>query len=109
MRSETVRGLEIARNAIAPEAIDAALRRIHLDLLERGAGAEELGAWLWSTHWFPHLNSHPDVAGLAEELPPEWRTGTIADPQILLQFPHTGPEPEITFHVDQEPPWADGR
>lgn len=33
----------------------------------------------------------------------------MSDPQILLQFPHVGPLPEITFHVDQEPEWAQGR
>jgi hypothetical protein len=46
---------------------------------------------------------------LAEGLPADWRTGERCDSQILLQFPHVGPEPEITFHVDQEPPWANGR
>jgi ectoine hydroxylase-related dioxygenase (phytanoyl-CoA dioxygenase family) len=33
----------------------------------------------------------------------------MCDPQIILQFPHVGAEPQITFHVDSEPDWAEGR
>jgi ectoine hydroxylase-related dioxygenase (phytanoyl-CoA dioxygenase family) len=85
------------------------LRLLHLDLLERGACAQELSQWLWGAHWFPHLNYHEKITTLERALPPAWRTGTLCDPQILLQFPHVGPEPEITFHVDEEPHWAQGR
>jgi hypothetical protein len=102
-------GYRVGRSVLAPELIDAALRVLHLDLLENGASAQTLGEWLWAAHWFPHLNYDPAVVAIAEALPAQWRTGTMSDPQILLQFPHTGPEPEITFHVDQEPHWADGR
>lgn len=100
---------EVLRAVLPPERVDAALRLLHVDLLTRGAGAEELGQWLWAAHWFPHLNHHESILALAEALPPQWRTGTMCDPQILLQFPHTGPVPEITFHVDREPDWAGGR
>ena len=92
------------RTAIVDEdLIDGALRLLHIDLLERGASAEELGKWLWGAHWFPHLNYAPAILALADALPSHWRTGKRCDPQILLQFPHVGPEPEITFHVDSEP------
>ena len=100
---------EIGRRLIACELVDDALRVLHLDLLENGAGAARLAEWLWGAHWFPHLKYDPAIVALAQALPPAWRTGTMSDPQILLQFPHVGPEPEITFHVDQEPDWADGR
>jgi hypothetical protein len=96
----------VARDVVAPALVDGALRRLHIDLLERGASAEILAGWLWGAHWFPHLTRDPAVLALAEALPPDWRTGTLCDPQILLQFPHLGPEPEITFHVDEEPHWA---
>ncbi len=99
----------VERNAISADLVDGALRRLHLELLEKGASAEVLSDWLWATHWFPDLCYHDDILALASALPPEWRTGTMCDPQILLQFPHVGPEPEITFHVDQEPDWAAGR
>jgi hypothetical protein len=91
------------------ELVDDALRLLHLDLLERGPSAEELSRWLWGAHWFPHLNYRDEILALASALPPRWRTGTPCDPQILLQFPHVGPEPEISFHVDREPDWAEGR
>lgn len=100
---------EVGRRLIPCELVDDALRVLHLDLLENGAGAARLGEWLWGAHWFPHLKYDPAIVALAHALPPEWRTGTMSDPQILLQFPHVGPEPEITFHVDQEPDWAGGR
>ncbi len=102
-------GVEVRRGIVPEELIDAALRLLHLDLITRGASAEELGRWLWSVHWFPHLRMDPKITALAQALPAEWRTGEICDPQILLQFPHAGPEPEITFHIDREPDWAGAR
>jgi hypothetical protein len=101
--------LQVRRSAVEPGLVDDALRALHLDLLERGASAPELGAWLWGAHWFPHLVYDPRILALAEALPADWRTGERCDPQILLQFPHVGPAPEITFHVDEEPAWAGGR
>jgi hypothetical protein len=101
--------VEIVRAAVPERTVDDALRALHLDLLLRGACAEELGEWLWGAHWFPHLNDDPAIAALERALPADWRTGELCNPQILLQFPHTGPEPEITFHLDQEPEWAAGR
>ena len=100
---------EVGRSLIPLDVVDDALRLLHLDLLERGASAATLGEWLWGAHWFPHLNYDPAIVALAEALPAEWRTGRMSDPQILLQFPHVGPDPEITFHVDEEPHWANGR
>jgi hypothetical protein len=100
---------EIARGALPRELVDDALRLVNLDLLERGHSSETLGEWLWASHWFPHLNWHELITRLADALPAQWTTGRFCDPQILLQFPHTGPRPEIVFHVDQEPDWADGR
>jgi len=100
---------EIRRGAISPELVDDALRLLHLDLLARGATAAELGDWLWGAHWFPHLRYQGPITALARALPDEWRAGELCDPQILLQFPHVGAEPEISFHLDQEPEWAAGR
>lgn len=94
---------------LPPALVDDALRLLHVDLLERGATPDELGQWLWSMHWFPHLNHDARIVALADALPEDWRSGELCDPQILLQFPHVGPEPEVVFHVDQEPDWAGGR
>jgi hypothetical protein len=102
-------GFAVARDVVPLALVDDALRLLHLDLLARGATVDELGAWLWGAHWFPHLNHHETILALRDALPAQWRTGEPCNPQILLQFPHTGPEPDITFHVDQEPPWAGAR
>jgi hypothetical protein len=102
-------GVQLRRAIVPEELIDAALRLLHLDLITRGASAEELGEWLWSVNWFPHLRDDPRITALAQALPGEWRTGQMCEPQIILQFPHAGSEPEISYHLDQEPPWADGR
>lgn len=100
---------EVRKGAVSGELVDDALRLLHLDLLQRGADPAELGEWLWGAHWFPHLRYQDQITALARALPAPWQTGTFCDPQILLQFPHVGPEPEITFHVDQEPEWAKAR
>ena len=99
-------GYEVRRGVIPPRLIDDALRILHLDLLQRGADADELSQWLWGAHWFPHLRYEPQIVSLADALPADWTTGNRCDPQILLQFPHSGPVPEVTFHIDQEPAWA---
>lgn len=103
------RTFEVARDVVPRPLVEDALRLLHLDLLEEGASAERLGEWLWGAHWFPHLNYRDEIMALAAALPEDWRAGTICDPQILLQFPHVGPEPEVSFHTDQEPDWAGER
>jgi hypothetical protein len=98
--------VKICRAVVDLGAIDDVLRLLHVDLLTRGADAVRLGEWLWAAHWFPHLRHDPLILALADGLPDAWRGGERCDPQILLQFPHTGPEPEVTFHLDREPEWA---
>lgn len=103
-------GVQLRRAIVPEELIDAALRLLHLDLITRGATAEELGSWLWAVNWFPHLRDDPRITALAQALPAEWRTGQICEPQIILQFPHAGgAEPAISYHLDQEPEWAGER
>lgn len=102
-------GYEVRRGVVPVALVDDALRILHLDLLSRGASAQQLSEWLWGAHWFPHLRYEPAIVALADALPEDWQTGTRCDPQILLQFPHSGPVPEVTFHVDQEPAWAEDR
>ncbi len=109
MAIQRTTAFDVARAAVPQELIDDALRLLHLELLSKGASAEQLAEWLWATHWFPDLKWRDEITALASALPAEWQTGQMCDPQILLQFPHTGPEPEITFHVDEEPEWAGER
>jgi hypothetical protein len=98
--------LQIRHGVVPTALVDDALRLLHVDLLQRGASAAELSEWLWGAHWFPHLRHAPAITALADALPPSWRSGARCDPQILLQFPHIGPVPDVTFHLDQEPDWA---
>jgi hypothetical protein len=105
----TTRGYEVHRAAVSPDAVDRALRHLHLDLIRRGASAETIGRWLWASHWFPHLNWDPEIVGLLDELPGELREGELCDPQILVQPPDDCEGVELVAHVDQEPEWANGR
>lgn len=86
-RALAERGYAVLRQVVPREAVEGALRHLHLDLVRRGLPAEVLGSWLWSSHWFPHLRWDPPVVGLAEYLPEELREGEMCDPQIILQPP----------------------
>jgi hypothetical protein len=108
-RAVTSRGFAVMRNCVPSEAVDGALRHIHLDLVRRGLDAETAGAWLWSAHWFPHLKWDPQIAGLVSFLPEELRDGERCDPQIVVQPPDDCDDVPLTSHVDQIPEWADGR
>ena len=102
-------GYVVLRGAIPQEAVDRALRHIHLDVVKNGLPAETLGSWLWAAHWFPHLKWDEPIAALAELLPEELRDGQMCDPQILLQPPDDCDDVALESHVDQEPDWAGGR
>jgi hypothetical protein len=103
------RGFAVLRKQVPQDALDRALRHIHLDIAERGLPPEELSSWLWSAHWFPHLKWNEEIVALLEHLPPELRDGELCDPQIVLQLPDAADEITLESHTDQEPDWADGR
>jgi hypothetical protein len=103
------RGFEVLRSAVSDEAVDRALRHLHLDLVRNGAPAETLGRWIWSSHWFPHLKWDDEIVSLLEDLPPSLREGELCDPQIVVQPPDDCADVELESHVDREPEWADGR
>jgi hypothetical protein len=102
-------GYAILRGLVPRARVEAALRHLHLDVVQRGLPAQEVGRWLWSAHWFPHLKWDRPVAGLVDTLPPELRDGELCDPQIVVQPPDESLDVELTSHVDQEPEWAQGR
>jgi hypothetical protein len=103
------RGYAVLRRVIPRDAVEAALRHLHLDVVRRGLPSETIGPWLWSAHWFPHLRWDPPIVALAEYLPDELREGELCDPQIVLQPPEEGGDEPLVPHLDQEPDWADGR
>lgn len=102
--------IEIQRGAIHPASAYNALHLIHTDWLTNGISGETMHEWVQRTDWFPHLKWEPEIVALTRDLPNEWQEGPLCDPQILLQFPHNGDwVPEIEFHTDKEPDWANGR
>lgn len=102
-------GYAVLRKRVPREAVDAALRHIHLDLIRRGLDAETMGKWLWSAHWFPHLKWDPPIARLVSFLPENLRDGEQCDPQIVIQPPDDCDEVPLSSHVDQTPDWSNGR
>jgi hypothetical protein len=103
------RGYEVRRNVVPRDAIEDALRHIHLDVLRNGLSAEAMGKWVWSGHWFPHLKWDAPILALEEQLPAELRDGQLCDPQILLHPPDDCDDLPLRSHVDEEPEWANGR
>ncbi len=102
-------GYRVLRGAVAPEAIERALRHLHLDVVRRGLPPEETSNAIWSAHWFPHLKWDPEIVGLVDNLPGELREGELCDPQILLHLPDDCEDVPLQSHVDEEPAWANGR
>ena len=102
------RGYGVLRGAVPGEAVDRALRHLHLALVRDGLPADRLGEWLWGAHWFPELKWDEEIVSLAGHLPAELREGRMCDPQILLQPPDDCDDVELVPHVDREPEWANG-
>jgi hypothetical protein len=102
-------GYVILRGLVPREAVERALRHLHLDVVRRGLSADDVSRWLWSAHWFPHLKWEAPVAGLVEYLPEGLRDGELCDPQIVVQPPDDCEDIELVSHVDAEPEWARGR
>ena len=109
MEATLTRGYEVLRSVVPRDALEGALRHIHLDIVRRGLAVDAISEWLWSAHWFPHLKWDPPIVALVEHLPPELREGQLCDPQILLHPPDDCDEQPLQPHVDQEPEWANGR
>ncbi|HWG55884.1 MAG TPA: hypothetical protein VNT58_05105 [Gaiellaceae bacterium] len=105
----TGRSYEVLRGAVPQDAIEAALRHLHLDVVRNGLPPEWLAEWLWTAHWFPHLKWDAPIVSLLDHLPLRLRTGQLCDPQIVVQPPDEAEEVELVAHVDQEPEWANGR
>ena len=105
-------GYAVLRQAVEPAAVRAALRMLNLAIRRHGLSAEEIAASQSAT-FFPHLRWEPEVWGV---LPPaagevlgyadgdEW-----AEPQLLLRFPDEDQPWPLESHVDEAPPWAEGR
>ena len=105
-------GYAVLRQAVAPDAVHAALRMLNLAIRRHGLTAEEI-AECQSATFFPHLRWEKEVWDV---LPPSagaelgWVEGDEwAEPQLLMRFPDEDQPWPLDWHVDEAPPWADGR
>ena len=102
-------GYAVLRQAVPPAAVDGVLRRVNLELLRSGLTAEEIAEYHETKVWFPHLRWEPEILAPLEHLPPALRDGELAEPQILLHLPDEAEDWPLVPHVDELPPWANGR
>lgn len=91
-----------------PSHAEAVMRMLLLDIADYGISAREIEWWREAACWFPHRRDSVEVENLRDCLPDELRSGVCCEPQILWHLPERY-EGELWPHVDQEPPWAEGR
>jgi hypothetical protein len=91
---------------------DSALRRIHFEIAGHGLTPEEIEDGQRST-FVPWARGYEEILALQDAVEgfvrpqpgDEW-----AEPQILLRWPDRAPQSWlIPPHVDEPPPWAEGR
>jgi len=99
----------VLRDVVPRGSVDTALRCLHLDLLRRGLPVERIAEWQDAKCWFPHLRWEPAIVQLLEHVPAELQQGLPCEPQILLHLPDEAEEWPLVPHVDDPPPWAEGR
>jgi hypothetical protein len=91
--------------------VEAALRRLNLEILRCGITPEQIWDWKHGTFW-PSIRG--DAAFLDLREPLEAYAGrrhgeAWGDAQLLLRFPDEAPEWPLTPHVDEVPDWAADR
>lgn len=104
-------GYVILRGLMDPSLVEAALRRLNLEILRCGISAAQIDEWKYATYW-PSIRWDPEILALRDPLQAvapaedgeEW-----GDAQLLLRFPDEADEWPLTPHVDDLPEWADGR
>lgn len=105
-------GYVVLRQAVEPEAVRTALRRLNMAIRHHGLTAAEISACQSAT-FFPHLRWEPELWGALPPLAPDlldWQQGDDwADPQILLRFPDEDQPWPYEPHVDALPPGQEHR
>jgi ectoine hydroxylase-related dioxygenase (phytanoyl-CoA dioxygenase family) len=105
-------GYALARNAVAPEQVEAAVRRLNIAIRWEGLSAEQVDEWSAGT-FFPHLRWEPEVwavlPAIAGDVFSKDDGDSWADPQLLMRFPDEDQPWPLEPHVDRLPEWAQGR
>lgn len=98
-----VPGISVFKRMVPPDVTMAALRRINLDVVERGLDADDLRAWATTTA-FPHLRWSKEILACREACEELFVRDSVAwvDPQIMYRFPDHALEYPISYHIDQE-------
>lgn len=104
-------GYATVRDAVPLEITDAALRRLHIEVVRRGLTADEIREWSVTT-FFPHLRWEPEILAVRDAL--EELVGVApgedwADTQLLCRFPDEAADWPLSPHVDGAPDWAPER
>lgn len=99
---------DIKLRAVPAPLIATLLRLLNSDLRD---GPRDLSLWDREADWWPHLKHHDIVHEVEQALPAEWKVGQLCDPQLLVSLPLANPRERIdlSYHLDQPPPWAEGR
>jgi ectoine hydroxylase-related dioxygenase (phytanoyl-CoA dioxygenase family) len=104
-------GFVVRRAAVPLELTDAVARRLNREISQRGLTTDEIASGARGT-FFPHLRWEPEVLAIQHslaELVSATETEQWADPQLLLRFPDDTVHGQPWAHLDEPPPWADGR
>lgn len=104
-------GYVVLRALVEAGLVEAALRRLNLEILRCGLSAEQIEQWKHSTFW-PSLRWEDEIVavrGPMEEVVPACPGELWGDPQLLLRFPDESREWPLRPHIDDLPDWAGTR
>lgn len=104
-------GHVVLRGLVAPELVEAALRRLNLEILRCGLSAEQIEQWKHATFW-PSLRWEDEILALRgplEDVAPAEPAERWGEPQLLLRFPDEARDWPLRPHVDDLPDWAGTR
>ena len=104
-------GYVVLRGLVPDDLVEAALRRLNLEILRCGLSPEQIECWKHSTFW-PSLRWEDEILALRgplEAVTPAEPDERWGDPQLLLRFPDEAQSWPVRPHVDDLPDWAGTR
>jgi len=102
-------GYRILRGAVPHHATQAAQRRLWHEITRGQVTQHAWTLWHEDRCWFPALRHEPEILALETYIPTNYTHGQRAEPQILWQPPDEATTWPLELHIDEPPPWADGR